>query len=235
MQQLIKNLRNNKKQLFLIIAAIAFLMVGGTVALLSAVTGTKVNAFDGGHVNVSVIETGGDKDNTDLENPSEGNVNNFNKVTTGQEVAKTVAIKNLDKEDYKTVDTYVRVRLVPILRYNDGTEYAGQVVPVDMNGKVQYTYGTDGNWVVNSTSGENYYYYKEVVTPGNTTSNLITAVTYNGNLPDNTHFELQVLTEGVAAGQKDAEGKGSLEGAWGIADLTTMASVTTLNTAAVTE
>lgn len=229
MQQLIKNLRNNKKQLFLIIAAIAFLMVGSTVALLSAVTGTKVNAFDGGHVNVSVIETGGDK-TQDLENPGNDNENvNHYAVMTAENptVSKTVAIKNLDKPDYKTVDTYVRVRLVPILRYNDGTEYAGQVVPVDMAGKVNYTFGTDSKWVVDHSSGESYYYYTDAVTPGSTTTNLITAVTYTGKLPESTHFELQVLTEGVAAGQKDADGNSSLKGAWGIDDFSGMASAVT--------
>ncbi|SDY04067.1 hypothetical protein [Eubacterium barkeri] len=233
MQQFIKNLRNNKKQLFLMIAAIAFLMIGGTVALLSAVTGTMVNAFDGGHVNVSVIETGGDK-TQDLENPgnADENVNHYTEMTADNPtVSKTVAIKNLDKPDYKTVDTYVRVRLVPILRYNDGTEYAGQVVPVDMAGKVNYTFGTDSKWVVDHSGGESYYYYTEAVTPGSTTTNLITAVTYTGKLPENTHFELQVLTEGIAAGQKDADGNSSLKGAWGIDDFSGMASVVTSETA----
>lgn len=89
------------------------------------------------------------------------------------------------------------------------------------------TTGTDSKWVVDHSSGESYYYYTDAVTPGSTTTNLITAVTYTGKLPESTHFELQVLTEGVAAGQKDADGNSSLKGAWGIDDFSGMASAVT--------
>ncbi len=118
----------------MILSLVSILLVAGTMALLSAITGEKVNAFSGGHVNVSVIETGGSKDNTDLENPgnSDNNTNSYiGNINEG--VTKTVAIKNLDKETYHTVDTYVRVRLVPCFRYNEGSEYAGQLVPVNVN------------------------------------------------------------------------------------------------------
>lgn len=212
----------NKKKIAMILSLVSILLVAGTMALLSAITGEKVNAFSGGHVNVSVIETGGSKDNTDLENP--GNSDNNTNSYTGninEGVTKTVAIKNLDKETYHTVDTYVRVRLVPSFRYNEGSEYAGQLVPVNVNAdNVTYS-GMEGGWMVKKTTmadgtSENYFYYKEAIAPGENTTQLMTAVKYTGAVPENAHFELQVLTEGVAADQKNTEGKGALEAAWGI-------------------
>ena len=65
-----------------------------------------------------------------------------------------------------------------------------------------------GSWFYmdNSSSDDNerYYYYSVPVAPGDMTSRLINKVTYTGDIPENAHFELKVLAEGVSSKQEDS-------------------------------
>lgn len=181
-------------------------IIGVTLAMLKAKADPVTNDFAGAAVNIgvlengNVIETGGD--------------NTYDKVVKDTPVAKEVQIKNIHSEKYPTTDTYVRVRLVPIFR-ND----KGQTVAADMS-KVEYTYGnSDGLWKKQTVKGETYYYYTKALAPNEASSMLITAVTYTGEVPEGAEFELQVLTEGVAAKQS-----GSLS-AWGLDDFDTLSNL----------
>lgn len=193
------------------IALTAMIAVAGvTMALLNKKTEAAVNEFEGAVVNVGVLENGILYED---RGTGDSNINDsYTKVVSGVETSKTVAIKNMNSEDYPTTDTYVRVRLVPCLRYNESTEYAGQVVPVNMANAVTYSYGDTQKWMCKDVDGDKYYYYTESIAPDENTSDLITGVTYNGDVPSDTHFELQVLTEGIASRQA-----GSLQ-AWGFTD-----------------
>ena len=65
-----------------------------------------------------------------------------------------------------------------------------------------------GSWFYMDNSSfddnERYYYYSVPVAPGDMTSRLINKVTYTGDIPENAHFELKVLAEGVSSKQEDS-------------------------------
>ena len=206
-------IKNKKGIVIAVIALIAVAIGGGaTLAYFSSTTAQAHNEFKGAAVNISVIENEAQLDQNNKESEDEtgnGNVATFSSVSNGTQVPKIVRIKNKDTNDYHTVDTYVRVRLVPKLVYDDNnTEgYAGQTA-VDLKpDEVTYTFADnlDATWDAQTVSanGKNqtYYYYKEAIRPGELSSVLLTAVQYNGTIPQGQHFELEVLTEGIAAGQ----------------------------------
>lgn len=203
----------NKKTVVLIgtVAALALVLVGVTLAMLNQRSQQATNAFAAAVVNVGVVED----EKTYEDSIDNANTNTYTAMSgeagsPTRTVEKKVAIKNIHSEDYPTTDTWVRVRLVPCLRYTQNNEErhetAGQLVPVDMMAdKVSYSNLGD-KW---EKIGD-YYYYTEALKPNTLTTELIQSVTYKGELPENTHFELQVLTEGVSAKQQEAA-----QNAWG--------------------
>lgn len=168
--------------------------IGVTFAMLRSKTEVAANAFSGGVVNVAVDEG----------NVYESGENTFQKIESGTPVSKSVKIVNKDTDmngnPLQTTDTYVRVRLVPVFRDANGGSKA-----VDMKAEnFIYHYTDTVNWKKQTVGGETYYYYMKVLAPGDTTTELMDAVTYKGEVPEGTIFELQVLTEGIAAKQSDA-------------------------------
>ncbi len=165
--------------------------VGGTFALLKARSIQASNMFQGAIVNVAVKEDG-----TVYET---GTNDTWDKITSGEWVDKRVQVinKNTDKDGnpLDTLDTYVRVRLVPVFRDANGSS-----VPADMS-LIEYEMADD-HWVAKTVGGEKYYYYTNALTPGQSSGNLICKVKYNGEIPEGTTLQLQVLTEGVAAKQQ---------------------------------
>lgn len=200
---------SRKKKLAVTITCIcaAIAVAGSTIAFLNAKSQEATNEFAGAAVNVGVVENGTVYENGDNTNTG------YSKVTSGTPVTKSVRIENITSEAYPTTDTYVRVRLVPSFRDGDGNLLA---VNID-DTNVAYTYGDKENWKYETVDGEKYYYYTEVLNPGDISSELIKAVTYTGNVPEGAHFELQVLTEGVPVA--------ALERAWGIADFSELSSL----------
>lgn len=182
-------------------------IIGGTLAMLKAKANPVTNDFAGAAVNIGVLEN-------DKVIETGGN-NRYDTIVKDNPVTKEVQIRNIDSDDYPTTDTYVRVRLVPIFR-ND----KGQTVAADMS-KVEYTYGNeDASWKKQITeSGETYYYYTKALAPGEDSSELITAVTYTGEVPEGATFELQVLTEGVASKQSNSLSVWGLKNFDGLEDL----------------
>lgn len=184
-----------------VLALLVVAVVGTTIAMLQKKTNPVQNDFAGAAVNIGVIENG-----TDAPLEDGDNTNGYDKIEKNKPVSKEVSIKNIDSTDYPTANTYVRVRLVPIFRNE-----AGETVPADMT-KVTYTYDDTENWKKQVIDGETYYYYTKALAPDEVSGKLISAVTYTGDVPEGAVFELQVLTEGIAAGQNQ-----SLN-AWGITD-----------------
>lgn len=187
--------RKSKKKVFAVLMCAVLAatgIVGTTFAILHKSSEPAQNKFKGSAVNIGVLEDGKILEDGD-------NQKTYPKMTSDG-VAKSVKIKNIDSEEYPTADTYVRVRLVPIFR-----DANGATIAADMS-KVLYTYGenTDGNWLVKDVGGSDYYYYKKALAPDEETTELIIKVAYTGEIPDGATFELRVLTEGVAAGQKDS-------------------------------
>ena len=209
---------------------------GTAYALLNARTVTVANQFAGAVVNIGVVEHFNDDNIIIYEDMGEQLTDNINDVydrikDDNTTRTKEIAVKNINSEEYPTTDTYVRVRLVPMIIYDDSKEnikagIAGNIAAVDMRGKVSYSYANElkskddvnkdiqdnedltGSWFYmdNSSSDDNerYYYYSVPVAPGDMTSRLINNVTYAGDIPENAHFELKVLAEGVSSKQEDS-------------------------------
>lgn len=209
---------------------------GTAYALLNARTVTVANQFAGAVVNIGVVEQFTDDNTIIYEDMGEQLTDNINDVydrikDDNTTRTKEIAVKNINSEEYPTTDTYVRVRLVPMIIYDDSKEnikagIAGNIAAVDMRGKVSYSYANElkskddvnkdiqdnedltGSWFYmdNSSSDDNerYYYYSVPVAPGDMTSRLINKVTYTGDIPENAHFELNVLAEGVSSKQEDS-------------------------------
>lgn len=209
---------------------------GTAYALLNARTVTVANQFAGAVVNIGVVEHFNDDNTIIYEDMGEQLTDNINDVydrikDDNTTRTKEIAVKNINSEEYPTTDTYVRVRLVPMIIYDDSKEnikagIAGNIAAVDMRGKVSYSYANElkskddvnkdiqdnedltGSWFYmdNSSSDDNerYYYYSVPVAPGDMTSRLINNVTYAGDIPENAHFELKVLAEGVSSKQEDS-------------------------------
>ena len=209
---------------------------GTAYALLNARTVTVANQFAGAVVNIGVVEQFTDDNTIIYEDMGEQLTDNINDVydrikDDNSTRTKEIAVKNINSEEYPTTDTYVRVRLVPMIIYDDSKEnikagIAGNIAAVDMRGKVSYSYANElkskddvnkdiqdnedltGSWFYmdNSSSDDNerYYYYSVPVAPGDMTSRLINKVTYTGDIPENAHFELKVLAEGVSSKQEDS-------------------------------
>lgn len=212
-----KNFTKKKK---IIIAAVSSILVltcviGVTLALLRTQSEPVTNKFAGkdAAVNIGVVEQ--DDNNTVYEN--ENNSITYKKDVASAPVSKKVRIKNNHKSDYVTSNTWIRARLVPIIRDDNSEEIAP--VSVDQS-KLIYTYGAEvgassdtveaGEWIQNKVGDETYYYYSTPVSPKKLTGELITAVQYTGEIPDGTHLELQVLAEGISAVQD-----GAVASAWG--------------------
>ena len=220
-------------------AGITVLLMGAagtTYALLNTRTVTVANQFAGAAVNIGVVEQFTDDNTIIYEDMGEQLTDNINDVydrirDDNTTRTKEIAVKNIDSDEYPTTDTYVRVRLVPMIIYDDSKEnikagIAGNIAAVDMRGKVSYSYANElkskddvnkdiqdnedltGSWFYmdNSSSDDNerYYYYSVPVAPGDMTSRLINKVTYTGDIPENAHFELKVLAEGVSSKQEDS-------------------------------
>lgn len=211
-------------------------VAGTAYALLNARTVTVANQFAGAVVNIGVVEQFTDDNTIIYEDMGEQLTDNINDVydrikDDNTTRTKEIAVKNINSEEYPTTDTYVRVRLVPMIIYDDSKEnikagIAGNIAAVDMRGKVSYSYANElkskddvnkdiqdnedltGSWFYmdNSSSDDNerYYYYSVPVAPGDMTSRLINNVTYAGDIPENAHFELKVLAEGVSSKQEDS-------------------------------
>lgn len=186
-----------KKTVLLGGLCLALLATGVTFALLSTRSQENVNKFSGsyGQVNISVIENDAVKD---LEDEVIGNTVEFKKIAT-EPVEKKVKIKNLDRDDYHTTDTYVRVRLVPQIIHDTNSDqaYGGSIdlvyslnTAADKNG---------GVWKYDNSNDT--FYYTRALAPNETTVDLLTSVKLaeGQTIPDGYHLELNVLAEGVIA------------------------------------
>lgn len=199
----------NKKTLMLGGLVVALAATAVTYALLSTSSQQNVNTFSGayGQVNIAVVENG---DETNREDEvKNGNTVIFQKITTN-DIAKEVKIKNVDLENYKTTDTYVRVKLVPqIVSDTDETVIYGESVKLD------YTMNTNadskgGMWKYDKNTDT--FYYTRALAPNEESAALLQKVALKeGNIPEGYHLELNVLTDGIIANPIE-----NLKNAWGL-------------------
>lgn len=69
------------------------------------------------------------------------------------------------------------------------------------------------NWKQDSESG--YYYYTEIVDPGEKTGELFVSPIKEGTPPDGCHLQVTILAESIQADGVNNEGKTPVELAWG--------------------
>lgn len=202
----------NKKTLMLGGLVIALAATAVTYALLSTNSQQNINTFSGayGQVNVAVVENNDTTHREDEMNDS--NTVEFSKIST-EAIDKTVKIKNVDLEEYRTTETYVRVKLVPqIVKDDDPTIIYGESV------KLVYTMNTEsdnqgGMWKYDSNSDT--FYYTRALAPNQETAVLLKKVALKeGGIPEGYHLELNVLTDGIIANPIE-----NLNNAWGLNDV----------------
>lgn len=210
----------NSKYKALLLILCGLLTVSVTLAFLNKSLGIFNNVFSGTRekVNVAIVEN----DNGDLKQYETGQGLNFVSLNNDSSVYKEVAIKNIDLETYHTGDTFVRMRIVPMFVYNEGDVHEGQVVPMDMSLleiKPTEQNSSLGNWAMIQSSNEQYYYYSDALKPNQETDFIKFEAKYNGSLIDNTHLQLQVLTEGISSNvENDGDKWRFVQQAWGLSN-----------------
>lgn len=176
------------------IAIIAVLTIGITLALLSATTDTKVNAFSSNkNINIALREEAWDGYSFEDTNPGNGTtakdendmtlgVNQAKNYMPGQEIPKNPTVKNTGNDN--GVDAYVAIKV----QYLDGE------TPVDYEAFAEKFLAQNGisfnetTWECIDTAADRsqVYLYHAVLGVGETTTTaLFNTVTVNPNLvPD---------------------------------------------------
>ncbi len=154
----------------LAIVILSLLLSGITFSYLTDGTDEKVNAFFPGVLTAPIVENGSiAADNTVILQPD------------GVATTKQVQIQNTSNPH--EVDCYIRVMLVPVFRTNEGTLAAdislspsGDNISITApNGEsvtLQLANGWENDWIYDS----GYFYYRNIVHPGQSTTVLLNSV-----------------------------------------------------------
>lgn len=173
------------KILLICVSAVALLSLtaGSALAYLKADTQQAENNFTPGVIDVEVFEP----NSSNYTIQSDGSVN------------KVVQVENV-KRDEHSAPAYVRVKLVPIMRWKNGNDGSGDEV------KVTYKLNT-AEW--SSPDKDGFYYYKGVLTPGETSPEVISSATVEGRIPSDKKLEIQVIADAVQVSEE------ATQKAWG--------------------
>lgn len=188
-----KWIRKVSPKLLLTCAAAVVLVtatVGSTLAYFTAKTQQETNQFTPGIVDITIDEQNGD---TYILSSSK-TVDN-----------KVIQVENVQRDH--AAAAYVRVRLVPVMRWDDDTG-TGDPVTLSFSADSQY-------WV---NGGDGFYYYKQILQPGEKTQPLVSgSISVPGGIPDGKKLEIQVLADSiqtVANAEQSAWGRAFASGAW---------------------
>ena len=186
-----KMIKKNKIRFsILAIAAIVLLSVGGTFAYVEFKTGSVINLFKHGVVNITTDE--------DFEEDE----------ISYEPVAKKVRIKNDSLNgELNVVPVYIRVALVSTWKNEDGTVAAvnaDDLIEFKLNlndaSTTDFVRSADvtGKWVLGN---DRFYYFTGVVEPDKYTDYLLESVSLKENAvaPENGHLEVNVLADAVQA------------------------------------
>lgn len=174
--------------IFSVVALLALLVVGGTMAWFTSTPAEVINRFKAGTVKIKVNEHGFE----DVTN-----------VNPGDTHLKKVTVESLGSKQ-----TYVRVKLTPVWTPGEAEEGQDQITLPDGNGPASYEIGND--WVVGETDQEDggtWYYYKHIMGKGEDpmleTTALIEGVKFDGENMNNDYqgatFTLKVEAQAVQA------------------------------------
>lgn len=182
--------KNKIRFSILAIAAIVLLSVGGTFAYVEFKTGSVINLFKHGVVNITTDE--------DFEEDE----------ISYEPVAKKVRIKNDSLNgELNVVPVYIRVSLVSTWKNDDGTVAAvnaDDLIEFKLNlndaSTTDFVRNADviGKWVLGN---DGFYYFTGVVEADKYTDYLLESVSLKENAvaPENGHLEVNVLADAVQA------------------------------------
>ncbi|MEG0578084.1 MAG: hypothetical protein RR500_09545 [Bacilli bacterium] len=193
-------MKKNKKLYVVILSLVLFIAVGVTTAyalLLGETTPVK-NTFEGAQINIGVLEK-------ELHEDFSNSIEIYEKLTQeNQTVSKVVTIKNIGG------DSYVRVRLIPLIKDSQGESVAKSV-------KLDYTFEKNTNW---KTDKNGTYYYTKELKSGEVSDVLLKSVTLKEKLPEGCTLELQVISDAIASRPVE-----NIKTAWGIENFTSLDSI----------
>lgn len=173
---------------------VATVTVGGTLAYMTVKTNAQINNLNPGVADIEV---------------SEPNGSSYALTGSNSDVNKIVTVTNVKRD--RAVPVYVRVRLVPIIRFTNGDEGTGE------QAAVTYQFVNPTKWTEKQSDG--YYYYKGILQPGTTTEDLINKAMVAGGLKDGKKLEIQVVADSiqtVADAEQTAWGRKFDNGRWDI-------------------
>lgn len=176
------------------IAIIAVLTIGITLALLSATTDTKVNAFSSNKdIDIALREEAWDGYKFEDTNPGNGTtakdpenmnlgVNQAKNYVPGQEIPKNPTVKNTGDKNGNGVDAYVAIKV----QYLDGdTAVAYDTFTEKFLAENGINFNAKWTLIGTTEDKSQVYLYHAVLGVGNTTEALFNTVTVNPNLvPD---------------------------------------------------
>ncbi len=172
-----------------LLAVIMASAAGGTLAYYAA-EGRANNVITSGGVDIELTEYHQKEDGTLEKFPEEG----VSGVMPGQEISKIVRVKNQEL----SADAWVRVKVIK--------EFDEKITDQQKNDKMSFTPGP--GWVAGE---EDFYYYTQIVAPGESTTNLFENVVFSsemGNEYQQTTMRLVLQAQAVqAANNPVPEGK----------------------------
>lgn len=184
------------KSIALIFSTLLLLVViiGATVAYLTTNTSDITNTFIPGNVKITVDEEfdGESKTNVRISNPS-------------------------NTEDTNYSDVYVRVMLVcNWYRKTNNTEELVGKPSWDILDAANQLNINDTDWF---ECNDGFYYYKKVLKPGESTTNLINSIKLLQDTNDGTHQGLEIIAEGIQADGISESGVPAVEEAWRVVEI----------------
>lgn len=195
------SVKHKKKALAMLLALVLLIAaVGGTLALFTR-EARATNVITTGTVDITLTETGS---GTPIEDP-DGNQTGlaFTNIMPGTTVTKVPTVTNTG-----TADAYVRAIVAVTIKAADGVTELSTVL---RSGAPVVTFNIDGGkWV--TKSGEQYYYYNKVLTPGESVD-LFNQVTFDpamGNEYQGCTVTVSIQAQAVQAKNNEIPVGGSI-------------------------
>lgn len=179
-----------KKNIMILIATtlvFAITVIGATLAFFTD-EGEVTNTFVTGDVAITLHDLLGEEDF-----PVEEGIEN---ITPGDEFDKNVFVSSQG-----SIDTYVRVQLIPSWDPEE-VEEGQDLIPLDIN-LVELDLDLD-NWILI----DDWYYYMEVLEEDEETSKLLDGLVFSTDIDNNyanASFSIEVIAEGIQATNDAAE------------------------------
>lgn len=122
------------------------------------------------------------------------------------ETKSDVTVKNTG-----TTSAFIRAKIIVTWADGDGNVYAKTPAAGE------YTLSLGSDWIkYDHGDGNIYYYYKEAVAPGASTTNLINSATYESGAPDGYQLSIEIVSQAIQSEGTDELGNKPVELAWGV-------------------